>query len=152
MTQWDPAAGRVDWPVETSGASGHPAEETARTAASAPRVGDVWLTHAHTERPDGRPLRVRERYRRRRVELTAAEEHARIAWRFSALDAPRPGSARVEITLSPAAGGTQLGITVAMRKRCGWRGFIGLLLRPLQRFAIWMQLFHIGGALSRAFR
>lgn len=136
MPEWDPACGGVDAPA----------------AALATQPATTWLTHQRTVRPDGKPLRVRDGFGRRRVELLAADEGLRIAWRFTYPDAARSNPSTVEITLSPAAGGSQLGIALTWRRGRGWRRVVGFFLGPLRRFAIWMQLFQLGGGISRVFR
>jgi uncharacterized protein YndB with AHSA1/START domain len=136
MPEWDALCARV----ERSGGA-----DTATAGAS-------WVSVAPERRPDGRPLRVRPRFTRRRVDTLAVETEALIAWRFSFPDAARSNPMRVTIALTPAAGGTQLEIALAWRRSRGWRRVVGFPLRPLQRFAIWMQLTQISGGISRVFR
>lgn len=137
MPEWEPGTGSV---------------ETVDDTAS-PRPGDTWVSHGHTHRPDGKPLKVRPDLHRQQVELLVADEGSLIAWRFAYPDAARANSRRITISLEPAAGGTQLGITFAWeRNRKRRRTVLGLLLRPLQRLAIWLQVSQVGGGISRAFR
>ncbi len=115
-------------------------------------VGAVWTGFAREQRPDGKPVEVKPRFRRRRIELVAAHRTERIAWSFAYPDAPRSNSALTEFTLAPTHGGTQVSITTSWSRRPGWRRVVGLPLRPIQKFVVWITLFQIGGALSRAFR
>lgn len=115
-------------------------------------IGAVWTGLAREQRPDGKPVKVKPRFRRRRIELVAAHPTERIDWSFAYPDAPRSSSALMEFTLAPTNGGTQVSITTSWSRRPGWRRVVGLPLRPIQKFIVWITLFQIGGALSRAFR
>lgn len=115
-------------------------------------VGAVWTGLARERRPDGKPVKVRPKFRRRRIELVAARRSERIAWSFAYPDAPRSSSALTEFSLAPTNGGTQVSITTSWSRRPGWRRVVGLPLRPIQKFIVWITLFQTGGALSRAFR
>lgn len=114
--------------------------------------GASWWTYQPVRRPDGKAVRVRTGFARRRVEVLKAEANAMICWRLSYPDAARSTPSRVALALSPAAGGTHLEITLAWRPRKGWRRIVGFPMRPLQRFAIWMQLTQISSGISRVFR
>lgn len=138
MPQWEPTIGRVEM-------NSDPASESTD-------VGTTWLVHARTTWDNGKPARVKQAFRRQHVTLLTLEEGTRIAWRFSYPDAAQAQSRRLEISMTPAAGGTQLGITLAWKRSTGWRRFIGIALRPVRRFVIWINLFTISGSLSRAFR
>lgn len=115
-------------------------------------VGGVWMGFARGRRPDGKPVKVKPKFRRRRIELVAAHRSERIAWSFAYPDAPRNSSALTEFTLAPTSGGTQVSITTSWSRRPGWRRVVGLPLRPIQKFIVWITLFQTGGAISRAFR
>lgn len=115
-------------------------------------VGGVWTALARERRPDGKPVKVKPKFRRRRIELVAAHRSERIAWSFAYPDAPRSNSVLTEFSLAPTNGGTQVSITTSWSRRPGWRRVVGLPLRPIQKFIVWITLFQIGGALSRAFR
>lgn len=142
MPEWDPAIGRVEHPP------------------GPPIPGATWRAEAPSERPDGKPLRVKPEYRTLQVELVAAERPHLVEWRFSWPDAARSNARRVRIELEPAAGGTHLRIALAWERsedparrprfRLGWLG--RTLMRPAYRFVIWMQLTQLGGGVSRAFR
>lgn len=119
-------------------------------------VGAVWTARALMERPDGKPLRVKPEYRSARVELVASEEHHLLEWRYTWPDAPKANGKRLRIELEPAAGGTQVRLSLAWeRNPAGSRRPIPglrLLARPLHRFAMWVHLTQLGAAISRAFR
>ena len=134
MAEWDPSTGAVDAP-------------------QAPvAVGDAWTVHANLERPDGKPIRVHEKFRRRRVELLVLEEPTRIAWSIGYPDNPKGVVQRQTIELSPAVGGTNVVVSLAWPRSRGWRRLAGLPLRPMQRFLIWLGLWQLGGQISRLFR
>lgn len=80
------------------------------------------------------------------------DEGSRISWRFSFADDARIRPRRSEIALIPVVGDTQLAITFAWKRSTGWRRSFGVLLRPMQRSLLWMNLFTISGGISRAFR
>lgn len=136
MLVWEPSIGDVE---------GAPTEA---------QIGDSWTARAHTQRPDGKPIRVKPGYRTQRVELTAREEGRLIEWRFTYPDAPSSNARRIRVELEPAAGGTHLQIALAWQPGpdSSRRALLGLLMRPITRFAIWMQLSQLGGGISRAFR
>jgi uncharacterized protein YndB with AHSA1/START domain len=141
MPEWDPSVARVDPPTAPEGA-----------APGAPGAGTTWVAHVRTERPDGKPMKVKAPYRRRGVELLTAEEPFRIAWRTTFPDAPSATPFVLRIELSAAPGGTQLTVTTTRPRRGGWRWIVGLPLRPVQRFLLWLQAAHVGAAVGRVFR
>lgn len=138
MPEWEPGTGHVENPPT-------------RIAA-----GSTWTAHALTRRPDGKPIRVRPAYRTARIEVTAFAELRFIEWCFTWPDAPKSNARRVRIELEPAAGGTHLRIfTMWVRDPArvrSWLAPLRWLLRPVHRFAIWIQLAQLSGAISRAFR
>lgn len=136
MPEWDAMTARVEFASQVSVA----------------RAGDTWSTFAPERRPDGKRLTVRERFLRRRVEVLVADEKTVISWRFTYPDAPGSVASRVLIALHPAAGGTQLEITLGWSRSRGWRRAVGLLFRPLRRLLLWSQLAQISGGISRVFR
>ena len=119
-------------------------------------VGSRWIAHALTERPDGKPIRVRPAFRTAQVELTGLDEGHRLEWRFTWPDAPTSNMRQVRIELEPAAGGAQLVLSAAwVRKPDAGRPRLRVLrwlLRPLHRFAMWMQLMQLSGSIGRVFR
>ncbi len=136
MPEWNPSVGSV--------------QQDGDGAATA--VGTSWLVVAPTVHPDGKPAKVKEEFRRRRMELTEFAPPSQIAWRTSYLDAVRANSHVLTIELAPAAGGTQLQLTMSWTRHGGWRRIAFWPLRPLQRFLAWLGLFQIGGGISRVFR
>ncbi|WP_454294203.1 SRPBCC family protein [Salana multivorans] len=138
MPAWEPGVGSV--------------EDVPATVA----VGATWTTHALTERPDGKQVRVKPEYRSARTELVACEEPRLVQWRFMWPDAPNTNGRLLRIELEPAAGGTQLHLSLAWerdpaRTRRAIPG-LRLLVRPLHRFLIWLHLSQLGAGISRAFR
>ena len=115
-------------------------------------VGLSWMGHAAVVAPDGKQVRVKQRFRRRCVELIEAERPSRITWCFSCPDAPRTTPSVTSFRLAETTGGTQVTITTSWFRRRGWRGIIGVPLRPLQRFLIWISLTQVASGVSRAFR
>jgi uncharacterized protein YndB with AHSA1/START domain len=114
--------------------------------------GRVWRGLAPARRPDGKPVNVKPRFRRRSIELVTAQRPERIAWSLTYPDAPRSSAILTEFTLVDTTGGTQVRITTSWSRRQGWRRVVVLPLRPLQKFIVWIALFQTGGAVSRAFR
>lgn len=137
MPEWEPGTGSVE---------GVPSRAT---------IGSRWVSRARTEGPDGKPFDVKQERRRAVVELTDREEFSRIEWRFTWPDAPKSNMRQVRVGLEPAAGGTQLSLSIAWVRRPDAPRRIPLLrwlLRPLHRFGMWMQLMQLSGSISRVFR
>ncbi|MFV0432601.1 MAG: SRPBCC family protein [Leucobacter sp.] len=156
MPEWEPGTASVE-NAPTQFDAELTAELTAAPAEPAePTAGSSWIAHARTERPDGKPVRVKPRHRTSRVELIALEPRHAIEWRFTWPDAPGANARRVRVELEPAAGGTHLRLSLAWeRNQARARSpFVPLrrIMRPLHRFAIWMQLSQLGGSIGRAFR
>ncbi|MCR2785736.1 MULTISPECIES: Clp protease N-terminal domain-containing protein [unclassified Microbacterium] len=114
--------------------------------------GAIWQGHAATDRPGGKPVKVKPQFLRRRIELVAVHRPERVAWRFAHPDATPSRPFLTEFTLAPTTGGTQVTIMTTWSGHEGWRRLIGFPLRPMQKFVVWMGLFQTGSALSRAFR
>jgi uncharacterized protein YndB with AHSA1/START domain len=114
--------------------------------------GMVWQGHASTRLPDGKPLKVNPRFRRRSIELVAAHRPERIAWSLAYPDAPRSSSFLTDFTLASTTGGTQVQIARSWSVRPGWRRLVAFPLRPLQKFFVWLSMFQTGSAISRRFR
>ena len=115
-------------------------------------LGMVWQGRAPTRGPDGKPVKVRPEFRRRSVELIQAHRPDRVAWRFTYPDTSRSRPILTEFILAATAGGTQTTITTSWFRYRGWRRLVGLPLRPIQKFLVWITLFQTGSAISRAFR
>lgn len=136
MPEWDTVSARVEIPAGVVTAE----------------PGATWWTYPPLRRPDGKPVRVRARFARRRVDVLEVETSATISWLCTYPDAPRSNPIRMTIALAPAAGGTHLEVTLAWQRSRGWRGALGFVMRPLQRFVVWMQLSQLTGGISRVFR
>lgn len=115
-------------------------------------LGTVWQGHAPTSWPDRKPVKVKPQFRRRSIELTAAHRPELVAWRFAYPDASQSRPVLTEFTLAATTGGTQVAITTSWSRHRGWRRIVGLPLRPIQKFLVWIRLSHTGSAISRAFR
>lgn len=116
------------------------------------RSGEIWHGLASVARPDGKPLKINPKLRRRTIELVQAERPNRAAWRFTYPDAARQGPILTTFDLAPTDGGTQVTITTSWARSTSWKRVIGLPMRPLLKFFIWIGLFQTGSAISRAFR
>ena len=113
--------------------------------------GTLWRGCAPQARPDGKPVKVRPQFRRRDIQLVAAEPPRRIVWRFTYPDAHnRP--TETELTLAGTTGGTQVTITTSRAPMRGWRRAVGFVVRPLQKLLLWIGLVQTGSAISRVFR
>lgn len=114
--------------------------------------GVIWVGRAPETRPDGKPLKIKPQFQRRRIELVAAEFPARVAWRLSYPDAPDSGPLLTEVSLSETTGGTQATIAITWGQARGWRRALGFFMIPFRKFLIWIGLFQTSSAISRAFR
>ena len=123
-------------------------------ARSEIQIGDSWTARARTQRSDGKPIRVKAEYQAQTIELVARKDETLIEWRFTYPDSPRANAKRIRIELEPAAGGTQLRISLVWERNTNRpsRPIFRLLIRPLVHFGIWMQLSQLCGGISRAFR
>lgn len=119
-----------------------------------PQMGDRWTAHARTQRSDGKPIRIKPEFQTQDVELVACTDGTLIEWRVTYPDSARADVKRVRIELEPAAGGTQLRISLGWERNSNRpaRPIRGVLIRPFVRFGIWMQLSQLSGGISRAFR
>lgn len=140
MPEWEPSVGRVDPPTEPL------------------RLGMKWGAYARTERPDGKPVMVKPEFAAQRIELIGIDEGRCIEWRFTYPDAPNSNAKLLRIELEPAAGGTQLRLSLAWElnpnrvQRPVLRFLLRPLIRPWTRYMIWMQLSQLGSGVSRALR
>lgn len=132
MPEWEPLTARIE-------------------ALDAGEPPSAWIAHSLSHRPDGKRIKIKNEFRRRRVELLESEP-THLRWRVDYPDAPRSSPRTFTADLAPAAGGTQVQLTSIWRRRGGWRQLVGWPLRPLQRFFVWMNLFQTAGSISRAFR
>lgn len=128
----------------------------ADAARGRPRAGECWSALAPRVSPDGKPLRVRPKWRRLSVELLALEPQTTVAWRLTFPDVDRANARIVRIALSPDAGGTTVDLTLSYERhpdRAGSvRRLLGSALSPLYRVNLWIQLSQLGSGISRVFR
>lgn len=138
LPEWDQTLGSL----ETTG------------ALNGARPGDRWEGRALTERPDGKPLKIKPELRRQSIELRALEPQSLVEWSTTYPDMKLANARVTRIELTPAAGGTQLAITYGWERHPDRQPHptLRLLMRPLTRFVIWMQLSQISAAISRVFR
>lgn len=131
MPEWNPMTGSIEADAEHQGS---------------------WIAHAPSRRPDGTPLKIKPEYRRRRLTQAEALRPTRVVWWSEHSDAPDVPPRMLAIVLTPTEAGTHATLTSTWRRRTGWRRLLGLPLRPLQRYFVWLDLSHTGGAITRAFR
>lgn len=115
-------------------------------------VGARWTGRAPQTRPDGKPLRIKPRYRRREIELVYLEPATAVTWQLTYPDSPASAGIRHAFALEEVAGGTQVRIRTTWKRARTWRRIVTWPLRPLMRFVVWLSLFQMGSAISRAFR
>ncbi|UTT53039.1 SRPBCC family protein [Microbacterium maritypicum] len=132
IPEWDPAVGTID------------ADDTT----------GPWEAESRTQAPDGRPVRVKDEFRRQRVELMECERPSLIRWRFSYPDAVRSNPRLVDFELEHAAGGTQIRATLTWEttRGRGGRRLVRALLKPLHRLLVFTQLAQIESGITRVFR
>lgn len=140
MPEWEPSIGSVDTPTGPL------------------HLGANWAARTRTERPDGKPLAVKPEFVAQRVEVIDLDEGRCIEWRFTYPDAPNSNAKLLRAELEPAAGGTQLRLSLAWElnpdraQQPVLRRLLRPLMRPWTRYLIWMQLSQIGSGISRALR
>ena len=136
MPEWEPSIGSVE-----------------RTPTAA-RVGDTWVALARSERPDGKQIPVKSGFARQQVELRALDMPRLVEWRVTYPEAQLANARCLRVELEPVAGGTQLRLSFAWERDPSRpsRAFLGLVLRPVHRFVLWMQLSQLGSSISRVFR
>lgn len=140
MPEWEPSIGSCDAPT------------------GPPRLGTNWTARTRTERPDGKPLAVKPDFVAQRVEVIDLDEGRCIEWRFTYPDAPNSNAKLLRVELEPAAGGTQLRLSLAweLNPDRAQQPVLRTLMRPLMgpwiRYMIWMQLSQVGSGISRALR
>lgn len=120
-----------------------------------PRLpGTSWVAHSPTHHPDGKPLKVKPALRRSEAQIDACDPEVRIVWRVTSPDMDRTNARVTDLTLAPAAGGTQVTISFSWdrhpdRRR---RRFLSWCMRPLTRVVMGIQVAQIGSAIGRVFR
>ncbi len=148
---WEPAIGAV----EDSAADTEPglalSGDTQATEGDR-QAGGGWAASARTTHPDGRPLKVHAKFRRRTIELLHVDRGRHVEWRFTYPDVDSSRPVTVIFDLAATEGGTQLSVTMTWSRHQGWRSIVSPALYPLQRFLIWIKLFQISNAISRTFR
>lgn len=133
MPEWHPAVCRVD---------ATPLSGTTHT----------WTGYAHATRPDGKPIRMKEKYVRRDIERVSATPPTSVAWRMSMPNAPHTVVRELNLDLTSAEGGTTLRLAEVTPPSRGWRRIVWAPLRPVRRFVSWLTLFQAGAGVSRVFR
>lgn len=133
MPEWHPAVGRVD-------------------ATPLPGTTEQWTGYAHSTRPDGKPIRMKEKYVRRDIERVSAIQPTSVVWRMSMPDAPPSVVRELTLDVTSAEGGATLRLTEVAPASRGWRRVVWAPLRPVRRFVSWLTLFQAGGGVSRVFR
>ena len=131
-----------------------PSLEHVGGAPATMNVGEIRTVTARTARADGKAIRVKPDFITQHVELLAREEPRLIEWRFTFPEAPLSNARCIRVELEPAAGGTHLRLALAWERNPNRarRPIPGGLMRPLYRFALWLQLSQLGGGIARAFR
>lgn len=136
MPEWEPGIGGVEY------------------APTAPEVGDTWVALARAEAPDGKRIPVKPGFARQQIELIALQESRLVEWRMTHPEAPVANARCLRAELEPVAGGTRLRLAFAWERDPSRprRRYLGLVLRPVHRFVLWMQLSQLGSGISRVFR
>lgn len=121
--------------------------------APEPDTPGQWIAQTVETLPNGKPHRVKPHLAHQTVTLVDCEPEHTVTWRFTFPEAPKSNARRVTFQLAPAAAGTTVAITHTWeRSRRRKLPFIGWLMRPLYRFAIWMQVTTLATSISRMFR
>lgn len=128
-----------------------------RSRSASSRSVSVWsgpCSATTTSLPDGRQLRVKDEFRRQRVDLVRREAPTSIQWRFTHPDATHSNPRLIAFTLEHAAGGVQLRMTLTWEtpQGRGGRRLVHTMMKPLYRFAIYMQLAQLESGITRVFR
>lgn len=138
MPEWDPLTGTVDDAPETV------------------THGATWTTRARRTRPDGRAARVPDGTETGVTRVDELTEPHRLTLATSWTDAPTTNARRLTVELEPAAGGTHLRLTLSWvrstTRRRSPKRLLAPIMRPLQRYAVWLSLHQIGTGIGRAFR
>lgn len=118
-------------------------------------VGSSWLLRTRNTDDHGAPVKVKPERRQVRVEVTELVVTHTIEWTIVWPDEPKANVRRLRIDLEPSGDGTHLTTRQAWEPRSGVRRRPSLMrwvLRPLHRFATWMQVSHAGTSIGRVFR
>lgn len=129
------------------------AEVTLISNSSEAATNERWVVRQEARLSNGKWVPVKPELQRQIIERGAFEEGSFVEWRLHYPDLPRANIRVVRVEAQLAAGGTQLHLSLKwMRAAESRRSLLGLLLRPLARFSIWMQLTQLGSGISRVFR
>ena len=153
----DPAR-MPEWQPSVASVAAHP-DDAPREGVEKAADGATWSARATTTRPDGAALKVKEEFRRLNVTMVARDPEQRVTWALSHPDAPHSISRTIDVRLEPEGDGTRLRIAFAWL-RTGARPrhlrvlgpILSVLLRPVHRFIIWVQLSQLVSSISRVFR
>lgn len=130
----------------------HAVEEVDPTAAAT----GPWEGRARTTTRDGKPIPVKEAVRRQQIHLDRCEDRAYVTWRFTYPDSDNGVPRVVAFALEHAAGGMQLRVTLtweaAPRRRRILRRVLRVLLGPILRLLVYIQLTQIESGITRVFR
>ncbi|MHA7274138.1 SRPBCC family protein [Arthrobacter sp. TMT4-20] len=151
IPEWEPAIGTIEG-LTADRLSAVVPMENAEEHEEHHQEGTRWAGHARTSHPNGKPIKVKEKFRRRTITLGQIAPRTHLAWEFTYPDSGSSPRLITAFTLSPTAGGTHLTTTMTWPGRQGWRSRVARPLRPLQRFLIWIRLSQISGSISRSFR
>lgn len=128
------------------------------TLASVTEEEGSWVGSSLSTRADGKPLKVRPGTERQLIERVSAADH-RVEWLFTYPDASTANQRSVIVALEEAAGGSQVTVDFAWIRGSGPRGIRRVIApvtrfaaRPLVRLALWFQVTHLTGGISRALR
>lgn len=120
--------------------------------------GDAWRGTAKTSDDDGKPLRVAARHVRTRI-VRDAHGDAHVAWRLAYPDDPRANTRRIAVSVREADGGSDVTVEAGWIRGAGPRGLrravapiTRLMMRPIVRWALWIQLTTLTAGISRALR
>lgn len=133
IPEWDQGIAAIDADDETSGS---------------------WEAETATTLPDGKPMHVKDDFRRQLVHLAQREEPTSIRWLFTHPDAARSNPRSVAFALEHAAGGMQLRVTLTWLTppSRGGRRIVRILMKPLFRFVLFIQLTQLESGITRVFR
>ncbi|GAA1120948.1 SRPBCC family protein [Arthrobacter flavus] len=151
IPEWDPMAGTVEPTLDETVSSPATAENHGSSGEAA-KAGAAWTIYASMTYPDGKPLKVHEKFRRRTLKVLHMTSPSRISWFLTYPDSITNPPMTRTFELAPATGGTHLTITMTWAQRQGWQRLLGPVLLPLRRFLTWIMVTQIRDTISRAFR
>ncbi len=126
--------------------------------ASVTPQDDVWMGETRTVAPDGKRLKVADRHRRQHVQLVESGD-SRVVWRMRMIDDPRANARVIEVDFEPATNGTRVTVRFSWQRTSPVRAWIRpfaavarVLLRPVRRVVLWVQVTALTDGISRALR